>query len=166
MQKIKRTFLIGSLLGGLSLSFSLSLSLVTITDASANTNTPSQLLSEAEMQAAAKLRDTTLVNNTGLTILESLTTEVGARPAGSAGDARAVAWAEAKLKSLGFDKVWKEPVTFPTWTRGIETAEIIAPFPQKLIVTALGNSVSTRPEGLQAELIEFASLDGVESGKF
>ena len=45
-------------------------------------------------------------------IVESLTTEVGARPAGSDAEARAVAWAVAKLRALGFDKVYAEPVKF------------------------------------------------------
>ena len=35
----------------------------------------------------------------------------------------------------------------PVWTRGAESAEILAPFPQKLVVTALGNSGSTGPAG-------------------
>ena len=44
--------------------------------------------------------------------------------AGSEADARAVAWAEAKFKALGFDKVWKEPVTFPKWERRSEHAAV------------------------------------------
>ena len=35
----------------------------------------------------------------------------------------------------------------PVWTRGAESAEILAPFPQKLVVAALGNSGSTGPAG-------------------
>ena len=117
------------------------------------------LFSEKEMQTAAWLRDAARVDNISYRLLESLTTEVGPRMAGTPADARAVAWAEAKFKELGFDKVWKEPVTFPTWKRGIEAAEITAPFPQPLTITALGNTVATAPEGLSAELIEFATLN-------
>lgn len=117
-----------------------------------------QLFTEKEMQTATWIRDAARSDNLSYKILESLTTEVGPRMAGTPGDARAVAWAEAKFKELGFDKVWKEPVTFPAWTRGIEKAEIVAPFPQPLLITALGNSVATPVNGLTAELIEFASL--------
>ncbi len=102
------------------------------------------LFSAQQLQSAAKLRDAALTDNVSYAVLESLTSEVGARLAGSAADARAVAWAEAKLKALGFDKVWKEPVTFPTWKRGVERAEIIAPFSHVLSVTALGGRSHVR----------------------
>ena len=36
----------------------------------------------------------------------------------------------------------------PVWVRGAESAEIVSPFPQKLVLTALGNSGATRPEGI------------------
>lgn len=116
------------------------------------------LLSEKDVQTAEWIRDSALNDNLSYKILESLTTEVGARMAGSPGDARAVAWAEAKFKELGFDKVWKEPVSFPSWKRGVEKAEITAPFPQQLSVTALGNTVPTPAAGLEGEIVQVASL--------
>ena len=39
-------------------------------------------------------------------VVESLTTEVGPRMAGTPADARAVAWAKAKFTAMGFDKVY------------------------------------------------------------
>ena len=39
-------------------------------------------------------------------IVKSLTVEVGPRIAGSTGDKKAVAWAEAKFAELGFDKIY------------------------------------------------------------
>lgn len=118
----------------------------------------SAIFSEKDLHTAAWLRDVAKNDRSAYTILESLTTEVGSRMAGSPGDARAVAWAEAKFKELGFDRVWKEPVKYPTWTRGVETAEIIAPYAQPLSVTALGGSIGTTTQGLQGELIQFATL--------
>ncbi len=129
---------------------------------SATGSATTALFSEQQLQSAAKLRDAALTDNVSYTILESLTSEVGARLAGSAGDARAVAWAEAKFKALGFDKVWKEPVTFPTWKRGVERAEIISPYPHALSVTALGGSVATPTSGIKAELVEFATLQDIQ----
>ena len=117
-----------------------------------------ETLSAKDLQTAAALRDAAHTGNLSYRILESLTTEVGPRMAGSKNDARAVAWAEAKFKELGFDKVWKEPVTFPVWTRGVETAEIVAPYPQPLLVTALGFSVGTPAGGIQADIVRFATL--------
>jgi carboxypeptidase Q len=127
--------------------------------ASITSITGAALFTEQQLQTAAKLRDAALTDNVSYTLLESLTTEVGARLAGSEADARAVAWAEAKFKALGFDKVWKEPVTFQTWKRGVEHAEIISPYPHALAVTALGGSVATPASGIKAELVEFANLD-------
>ncbi|HEU4852224.1 MAG TPA: M20/M25/M40 family metallo-hydrolase [Telluria sp.] len=129
-------------------------------------------LSDKELQTAAALRDAALTGNLSYRILESLTTEVGPRMAGSPNDARAVAWAEAKFRELGFDKVWKEPVTFPVWRRGHETAEVVSPYPQPLLVTALGFSVGTPAEGVSADVVRFATLkdlmaapDGAVRGK-
>ena len=51
----------------------------------------------------------------------------------------------------------------PTWVRGEETAEIVAPFPQKLAVTALGNSGATPPAGITAEVVGFDSLAELEA---
>ena len=139
-------------------SFLLSCSLLCASSQAQDRAKEAHLFSEKELQTAAWLRDTAKRDSSSYTILESLTTEVGARMAGSAGDARAVAWAEAKFKELGFDKVWKEPVTFPTWTRGVEKAEIISPFPQPLTMTTLGGSIGTPAQGLRGELIQFATL--------
>lgn len=96
-------------------------------------------------------------------LVESLTTEVGPRMAGTPGDKAAVAWAELKLKSMGFDKVWKEPATFPAWIRHSESAAIISPAPQPIHITAFGNSISTPKEGIQAEVIEFQTLDELKN---
>ena len=71
------------------------------------------------------------------TLLESLTTDVGPRMAGTRGDAMAVAWAQERFEELGFDRVRLEPVTFPLWQRGYERARIVAPRVQELAVTAL-----------------------------
>jgi carboxypeptidase Q len=129
-----------------------------VADKNGDKNTDAQLFSDKELQTAAWIRDVALLDNMSYRILESLTTEVGPRMAGTPADARAVAWAEAKFKELGFDKVWKEPVSFPSWKRGVEKAEIVAPFPQPLLVTALGNSVATPATGITGELVQFANL--------
>jgi hypothetical protein len=106
----------------------------------------------------AQLRDFALKDDYAWDITEGLTTEVGPRLAGSEAEARAREWAVAKLKSLGFSNVRVEPFDMPTWTRGPESAEILAPFPQKLVVAALGNSASTPPEGITGEVIGFDTL--------
>jgi Zn-dependent M28 family amino/carboxypeptidase len=116
------------------------------------------VFTDAELQTAAKLRDAARTGNLSYKIVESLTTEIGPRMAGSPNDARAVAWAEAKFKELGFDKVWKEPVTFPAWQRGEESAEILAPYPQPITVTSLGLSIGTPAQGVTGDIVSFPTL--------
>jgi hypothetical protein len=96
-------------------------------------------------------------------ILESLTSEIGPRMAGTPAFDRAIVWAQEKFKSLGYDKVYLEPVTSPVWERRHETAQILAPYPQKLMVTALGGSVGTGATPLDAEVVEFATLDALKA---
>jgi hypothetical protein len=121
------------------------------------------LPAEASPEQTAQLRDAALVDNFAWDITEGLTTEVGQRKAGSDAEARARDWAVAKLKALGFSNVRIETFDIPYWERGIATAEITAPFPQQLILTALGNSGATPDKGLTAEVIGFDSLDALKA---
>ena len=115
--------------------------------------------------AAAQLREQAAASNLGFEIVESLTTEVGPRLAGSEADARAVKWAEAKFRALGFDKVWLEEVRFPKWQRRSEHAAVVGAdvhgkYAQPLALTALGGS----PGGtVEAEVVRFADLAALEA---
>lgn len=115
---------------------------------------------EKAIATAAQLRETALKSDLGYRITESLTTEVGPRLAGSEADARAVAWAVAKFKELGFDKVWTEPVTFPKWERRSESAHVVGANAQPLHLTALGGSPTGNVEG---EVVRFADLAALEA---
>ena len=121
------------------------------------------LFDQKTLAKAATLRDGALQKNEAYALLESLTTEIGPRMAGSPADAKAVAWAEQKFKSLGYDTVTLQPVTFPVWQRGHENAEVLSPFPQRLLLTALGGSIGTDGKALDAEVVEFASLDALKA---
>ncbi|WCT74865.1 M20/M25/M40 family metallo-hydrolase [Sphingomonas naphthae] len=107
----------------------------------------------------ATMRDAALKDDIAYDITEGLTTEVGQRLAGTEAEARARVWAARTLKSLGFANVRTETFDMPVWVRGAETAEVTAPFAQKLVLTALGNSGATPAAGIDAEVIGFASLD-------
>ncbi len=118
---------------------------------------PSAPMPAVDPQVAA-LRDAALKDDIAWDIIEGLTTEVGQRLAGTEAEARGRDWAVRKLRALGFANVHVEPFDMPTWVRGPEGAEILSPFPQKLVVAALGNSASTPPEGITGEVIGFDSL--------
>jgi carboxypeptidase Q len=109
----------------------------------------------------AALRDAALADDYAWEITEGLTTEVGQRLAGSPAEARARAWAVAKLKAMGFANVRVETFDMAVWVRGEERAEILSPFPQPLAVTALGNSGATPPQGIDAELVAFESVEAL-----
>ena len=110
------------------------------------------------------LRDDALHNDHyAWDIVEGLTTEVGQRLAGTEAEARARDWAVAKLRAMGFSNVHVEPFNMPVWTRGAESAEILSPFPQKLVIAALGYSGSTGPGGVTGEIVYFDSVDALRA---
>ncbi len=117
----------------------------------------------AAVKTAEQLRDRALHDGTAYAVLKSLTTEVGPRLAGSEADQRARDWAVAKFKALGFDKVYVEPVTYPKWVRRHESGAIVAPFPQHLVLTALGYSPGTPAGGLTAPVVGFDSLAALKA---
>ncbi|MEL7448205.1 MAG: M28 family peptidase [Pseudomonadota bacterium] len=122
-----------------------------------------QLLSDDALAEAAAIRDMALESGLAYELLESLTTEVGPRMAGSEADARAVAWGKAKFEALGFDHVELQPVKFPRWVRGEESARVLSPYPHRLVVTALGGSVGTPAGGITANVKLFENLAALEA---
>ena len=115
---------------------------------------------DSALRQADALRQRALADDTAWKVTESLTTEVGPRLAGSEADARAVAWAVARFRELGFDRVWTEPVTFPRWERRSESATVVGAHAQPLALTALGGS----PGGtVEAPVVRFASLAALEA---
>lgn len=115
---------------------------------------------EAALATAAQLREQALQDRTSWQVVESLTTEIGPRLAGSEADARAVRWAEATFKTLGYDKVWLQPVSFPKWVRRSESGAVLGEFAQPLHLTALGGSPGGTVEG---EVVRFADLAALEA---
>ena len=87
--------------------------------------------------------------------LEGITTEVGPRQAGTPAEARGRAWATEWLSAQGFANVADEPFRMQTWVRGEKEARISAPFPQQMNITALGNTASTGPDGIEGEVVYF-----------
>ena len=114
-------------------------------------------------QQAKALIETALAGTQGYDITESLTTEVGPRLAGTEAEARARDWAVAKFKSIGLENVRVEEFTIPGWERGAETASIISPFPQDMLITSLGYSVATPINGVEAEVVYFSELDALKA---
>jgi carboxypeptidase Q len=123
--------------------------------------TPAALPEEVR-SSAANLHKEALAGTGAFEIVRSLTVEVGPRLAGSRGHDAAVEWGLRMLKELGFGNVHAEKATVPHWVRGAESGEILAPYRQPVHLAALGGSVGTPEEGIEAQVIEVPSLDAVD----
>ena len=119
--------------------------------------------SEQQLATAAALRDRAMAGTSAYDHVTSLVTEVGPRSAGSSGDAAAVRWALNKLGSLGFSNVRTQDVLVPHWVRGHAEVTLAGPVPQPLVAVALGGSVGTSDEGIEAPVLEVASLDALNA---
>ena len=118
-----------------------------------------EVLPEALVERAVALREKALEESKAYEFLGALTSEIGPRFTGTENDRRAVEWARQKLEALGFRNVHTEEVIVPCWQRGEAAGEITTPAREELHPLALGGSVGTPPEGLEAEVIEVAGLE-------
>lgn len=126
---------------------------------------PAPVLSPELRNAAELLREKAFAGTRAAEWVRSLIDTSGPRLAGSPGDRASIAWGVATLKALGFANVRAEKVMAPFWERGVETGEVTAPYPHKLFLTALGGSVGTPESGIEAEVVEVASLDELAAKK-
>jgi len=109
------------------------------------------LILAALLPAAASAED----RNLAYEITAGLTTEVAQRLAGTEREASARAWAVEKFKALGFQNIRIEPFEMKGWVRGEEKADITAPYPHRLAITALGHSGATPANGLTGTVIVY-----------
>ncbi len=116
------------------------------------------VFSVKQLRQAVELRDLALSSADAFRHVASLTMEVGPRLAGTPGDKAAVAWALATMHELGLQNVRAEDVTVSHWERGTIEVGITMPYPQPLAATALGGSIGTPADGIEAPIIRVADL--------
>ncbi len=119
----------------------------------------------AVRRTAESLRETAFTGTRASEWVRGLVDTAGSRLSGSPGDKASIAWGVATLKRLGFANVRAEKLMAPYWVRGVETGEVIAPYPHKLFLTALGGSVPTPEGGLEAEILEVGTLEELDTRK-
>ncbi|WP_419815139.1 M28 family peptidase [Glacieibacterium sp.] len=112
---------------------------------------------------ATMLRDRALTGSPAYAVVESLTTEVGQRLAGTPAEARARDWGVARMKAMGFQNVHVQTYDVPRWERGVETAEVVGTSAQRLVLTALGYSGATPAAGITAQVVRFADVDALSA---
>src|SRR6266576_6888278 len=110
------------------------------------------------------MREAALADEYAYRQVAHLTEDIGSRPSGSIQAQAAVDYVAEELRKLGLE-VRLEEVRVPHWIRGIETAELIdypaqgAGASQKIVLTALGGTTPTPPDGITAEMVVVDNFD-------
>ena len=118
---------------------------------------------EQDLKHAERLRDLGMADGQAWSLVQQLCNEVGSRAAGSPGDAKAVAWAQAAHKRLGLQNVRAEAMDFKVWQRGAASARLVAPVAEPLVMAALGNSVAAPAGGIEAEVAWYADFNALKA---
>ncbi|MDH4070661.1 MAG: M20/M25/M40 family metallo-hydrolase [Ignavibacteria bacterium] len=96
-------------------------------------------------------------------LLTELTTIAGHRLSGSRGAEIAVDLTKTMMEQRGFDNVHLEPVMVPHWVRGpVEEVMVIdgsGGVEESLTICALGGSIGTPEEGIEAPVVEVQNFD-------
>jgi carboxypeptidase Q len=115
-----------------------------------------------------RLQQAALTSDYAYRQVAHLSNNIGPRLSGSAQAAKAVEYVAGELRTLGCE-VQLEKVMVPHWVRGEETAALVQ-FPgqaqnttQKIVLCALGASVATPPNGIEAEVIVVRNFDELKS---
>jgi carboxypeptidase Q len=115
-----------------------------------------------------RLQQAALTSDFAYRQVAHLANNIGPRLTGSAQAAKAVEYVASELKALGCE-VQLEKVMVPHWVRGEETAALIqfsgqAPnTTQKVVLCALGDSVATPKEGIEAGVLVVKNFDELKS---
>ncbi|MBM3990597.1 MAG: M20/M25/M40 family metallo-hydrolase [Planctomycetes bacterium] len=124
--------------------------------------TPAPELEAYRSDVEALVREA-LVKGRSFALLAELCLSAPKRLSGSKGAARAVAWAERTMRSIGLSNVRLEPVLVPHWERGeTESLRVLDAdgLPrERLSILALGGSVATPPGGVSAEVMVVTSFE-------
>src|SRR5213595_1095550 len=133
------------------------------------TPTATPIVFSAQTLAGLKrLQQAALTSDYAYRQVAHLSNNIGPRLTGSAQAGKAVEYVASELKAIGCE-VQLERVMVPHWVRGEETAALVQ-FPgqaantkQKIVLCALGDSVPTAADGIEAEVIVVRNFDELKS---
>ncbi len=143
----------------------ITLLIISFTEISAQDKSTTDL--DPYKESAKRIVSTSLEGRNTYSLLREFCS-IGPRLSGSDNSLKAIHWAENKMKELGFENVWLQPVMVPRWERGkVEQAVITnGTFSGRTInICALGGSIGTGREGITAPLFEVKNLDQIDSNK-
>lgn len=114
----------------------------------------------ADSVTIRKIYDEALANGKSYEWLRHLTQQIGPRLSGSTGAQKAVDWTKQLMEQQGFDRVFLQEVMVPHWVRGAKEVAHIQNGTQRTTVplVALGGSVATPANGVEAQVIEVKSF--------
>jgi carboxypeptidase Q len=118
---------------------------------------------EAYREPSARLIGEALGSTFAWDRLAVLTDTIGHRLSGSAALDRAIQWAVAEMNRDGLENVHTERVMVPKWVRGAESAEIIEPAHHAMVMLGLGDSVGTKGDGVQGEVLVVHSFEELDA---
>jgi carboxypeptidase Q len=127
----------------------------------------SSLFSQSIIDNSAKIIRSSLEESKGYEWLRELC-EIGPRLSGSEESYKAIEWAVEKMKSIGYDTVWLQPVMVPKWVRGNREECSVAEGADKgktLSINALGGSIGTDDAGITAPVMEVRNFAELENRK-
>lgn len=114
------------------------------------------------------IADEILLHSEAYDNLRFLCKKIGPRLSGSINAAKAIEATVKMLKAAGADTVYLQPCIVPHWVRGAkELAYALLPGNKKypLSVCAIGNTVSTKPGGIIAEVVEVKNMEALHNLK-
>ncbi len=117
----------------------------------------------ADLAHAAVLADLGMADRQAWTLVRQLSKDIGARPAGSAADAKAAAWAQAAMRAAGLQNVRADSFPLRVWQRGAASARLVAPVAEPLVMVALGNSVAAPAGGIEAEVAWYDNIEALKA---
>lgn len=123
---------------------------------SANAN---HSLASSYQDAANRIIEAALSDNTAFAKLTELSDRFGHRFSGSESLEHALDWLLEQMSADGLENVHAEPVMVPHWVRGEESATLIEPRRKPLPMLGLGGSVGTPPGGITADVLVVDSFD-------
>jgi len=113
---------------------------------------------DEQLATMERLRAAAMKSDYAYNELQHLTDNIGPRLSGSPQAQKAVDYVAGEMRALGAE-VTLEKATVPHWVRGMEAGELTA-WPgqtsgttQKIVLTALGGSSATPPEGITTEVV-------------
>jgi carboxypeptidase Q len=123
-----------------------------------------------------RIADEILVNGKAYDDLRVLTKQIGGRLSGSPQMVKAEQWGLKTMQSLNPDRAWLQQCMVPHWVRGgkdeataffnpSEKLKINKGTLRNLDVLALGNSLGTGKQGVNAPVIEIKSFEDLENKK-